>query len=196
VLVCGHDVASDTRGSNRLLGYVPDEPHLYDKLSGREFLEFVAEMYGLDRNQAATRIEREIENFELAEFVDTLAESYSHGMKQRMVFAAAMLHDPTVLVVDEPMVGLDPHSVRLVKDLLRARVNAGATIFMSTHTLAMAEELADRIGVIHQGKLLFLGSVGELRAAMAMQNDSLELLYLELIAAQSRPADAVAPPAS
>ena len=182
VRVCGYDVATQTRESNCLLGYVPDEPHLYDKLTGREFLRFIADMYGLDATQAKRRIDREISNFELADFVDDLTESYSHGMKQRTVFASALLHDPAVLVVDEPMVGLDPHSIRLVKDLLKQQSLDGASVFVSTHTLSVAEEIADRIGVVYDGKLLFLGTLAEMRQLLSMHDRSLESLYLELLA--------------
>ena len=118
VQVCGHDLVCDVRQATRWIGYVPDEPFLYEKLSGREFLEFTAEMRGLDRPTVAHVIERECRNFALHDFVDDLTETYSHGMKQRLVFAAALLHDPPVLVVDEPMVGLDPLGVRVVKDRL------------------------------------------------------------------------------
>ncbi|CAN0372703.1 unnamed protein product, partial [Ectocarpus sp. 4 AP-2014] len=122
--------------------------------------------------------------FGLSRFADELAESYSHGMKQRTVFAAAMIHDPAVLVVDEPLVGLDPHSIRLVKDLLRERADAGATVFMSTHTLAAAEEIADRVGVMQKGELLFLGTVDELREQHANEDQTLESLYLTMVGSE------------
>ena len=179
VRVAGYNVSSEAREANLRTGYVPDEPYLYDKLTGREFLYFIADLYGLPRNVAEAGIAQQIEDFGLGPFVDHLAESYSHGMKQRLVFASALLHDPEVLVVDEPMVGLDPRSMRLVKDLLRNRVESGATIFMSTHTLAVAEEIADRIGVITNGQLRFLGTVEELRQQLA-SNDTLEQLFLAL----------------
>ena len=182
VRICGYDVVRETRQANRCVGYVPDEPYLYEKLSGREFLQFIADLYGLGREESATRIAREIRNFELAEFVDHTTESYSHGMKQRLVFAAALLHDPAVLVLDEPMVGLDPRSMRLVKDILRERANAGMAIFMSTHTLGLAEEIADRIGIVDRGIVRFLGTVDRLRQQLAGQHTSLERMYLELTA--------------
>jgi ABC-2 type transport system ATP-binding protein len=182
VRISGYDVVKETRQANHCLGYVPDEPYLYEKLSGREFLQFIADLYGLGREEAATRIAREIRNFSLMEFVDQMTEGYSHGMKQRIVLAAALLHDPAVLVLDEPMVGLDPRSMRLVKDMLRERANAGMTIFMSTHTLGLAEEIADRIGIMDRGKLRFLGTVDELRQQLAQEHTSLERMYLELTA--------------
>ena len=180
VSVCGQNSATQSRQAARYLGFVPDEAFLYEKLSGREFLEFVAEMRGLDRDQTRDRIERQSEIFELDDFLDEITESYSHGMRQRLVFAAAMLHDPAVLVLDEPMVGLDPRSVRLVKDLLRQRARAGMAVLMSTHTLALAEEIADRIGIIDHGRLLFLGTLDELRLARADRHTSLEQLFLEM----------------
>ena len=125
IRVCGFDVVAQPRHANHLMGYVPDQPYVYEKLSGREFLQFVADMHGLDRSETRARIDRAIRDFDLSEFVDELAENYSHGMKQRLAFAASLLHDPAVLVVDEPMVGLDPRSMRLVKDLLRRKAPKG-----------------------------------------------------------------------
>jgi ABC-2 type transport system ATP-binding protein len=180
VRICGHDLVKETRAAHLHTGYVPDEPTLYDKLTGREFLWFIADMFGMPRSIATEKIGREINHFELANYADDLAESYSLGMKQRLVFAAALLHDPDVLVLDEPMVGLDPRSVRIVKDLLRSRTREGMTVFMSTHTLAMAEELADRVGIMVRGQLRFLGTVAELRDQVATGTTSLEDLYLEL----------------
>jgi len=180
VSVCGCDSIARSREAARFLGYVPDQPFLYDKLSGREFLEFVARMRGYDPAETASRIARQSEVFELKEYLDDLTETYSHGMRQRVVFAAALLHDPPVLVLDEPMVGLDPKSGRLVKDLLRARASAGTTVFMSTHTLSVAEEIADRIGIIDRGRLDFLGTLEELRGTMSRDHSSLEQLFLEL----------------
>ncbi len=184
IRLCGHDVAQDNTAANRLLGYVPDVPYLYDKLSGREFLQFIAEMYGMDRRQTTDKIDQQIDAFQLHEFVEDLTESYSHGMKQRLAFAAAMIHDPRVLVIDEPMVGLDPRSVRLVKDLLRAKAAAGQTIFMSTHLLTIAEEIADRVGIVDQGRLRFLGTLDELRHQLATHETSLENLYLSFTDAE------------
>jgi ABC-2 type transport system ATP-binding protein len=180
VRICGYDLTKEARSAHLHTGYVPDEPTLYDKLTGREFLWFIADMFGMPRHMATQKIGREIEHFELAEFCDDLTESYSLGMKQRLVFAAALLHDPDVLVLDEPMVGLDPRSVRIVKDLLRTRTQEGMTVFMSTHTLAMAEEMADRVGIMVRGQLRFLGTIAELRDHMALETTNLENLYLEL----------------
>jgi ABC-2 type transport system ATP-binding protein len=187
VRLCGFDLVTQTREAQLRLSYVPDQPHLYDKLTGREFLQFVVDLFGLPRQLGAERIEREIVHFELADFVDDLTESYSHGMKQRLVFASALLHDPQVLVIDEPMVGLDPRSMRVVKDLLREQASHGTTIFMSTHTLDIAEEIADRIGIIVGGQLRFLGTVTELEAQLELEGTSLERLFLTLTDEQGEP---------
>jgi ABC-2 type transport system ATP-binding protein len=180
VRLCGNDVVQSPREAHQCMGYVPDQPYLYDKLTGREFLNFIGEMYGLAPRCGRQRIEREIERFELGEFVDNLSESYSHGMKQRLVFAAAFLHDPAILIIDEPMVGLDPRSGRLLKDLLRAQAAAGTTIFMSTHTLDVVEEIADRLGVIHKGRLRFWGTMDQLQQQLLRRETSLERMFLEL----------------
>ncbi len=175
------NVRENAREVSRLIGYVPDQPYLYDKLSGREFLEFVAEMYGLTSAEVQDGVAREADRFQLTEFLDQLTESYSHGMRQRTVFAAALIHQPEVLVVDEPMVGLDPQSIRLVKDLLRDYASDGKTVLMSTHTLSIVEEIADRVAVMKSGKLVFDGQVEELRQKMPTASGSLESLYLALM---------------
>ena len=186
ITVCGYDTVTTPREAACHVGYVPDEPHLYDKLSGREFLEFVGQMHGMARRQVIDRIERETERFQLSEFIVELAEGYSHGMKQRVVFASALMHDPSVLVVDEPMVGLDPRSARLVKDLFRVAATEGTTVFMSTHALSLAEEVAHKIGIIDQGRLRFLGTLDELNHESADAHKSLEHLFLELTGGNGR----------
>jgi ABC-2 type transport system ATP-binding protein len=180
VRVCGHDVVREVRQASLSIGYVPEEPFLYEKLTGREFLEFITEMRGLERSVIEQRIRRECDYFEMGGFIDDLTETYSHGMKQRLIFASALLHDPPVLVIDEPMIGLDPRSVRAAKDRLRDQAAAGTTVFMSTHTLSVAEEIADRIGIMNEGRLRFLGTVGQLQSKLASHHDSLEPLFLEL----------------
>jgi ABC-2 type transport system ATP-binding protein len=178
-----YNVTENPREVSRLIGYVPDLPFLYDKLSGREFLRFVADMYGLPDASARAAVDRECERFQLGDFLDQLTESYSHGMRQRTVFAAAMIHQPEVLVVDEPMVGLDPHSIRLVKDLLKNYAESGKVVLMSTHTLTVAEEIADRVGVMRDGKVVFEGKLEDLRSAIPAAGQSLESLYLALMEA-------------
>ncbi len=183
IRVCGHDLAGELRQALRCLGYVPDEPFLYDKLSGREFLEFSAQMRGLDRTSVEACIAQETQHFELADYLDDLIETYSHGMKQRLIFASALLHRPPVVIIDEPMIGLDPRSMRMVKDLLREQTGAGMIVFMSTHILAVAEEIADRIGILDRGRLQFLGSIAQLRKELASPQTSLESLFLQLTGA-------------
>jgi ABC-2 type transport system ATP-binding protein len=180
VRVGGFDLVTQTRDAVALIGYVPDHPFLYDKLTGREVLQFVAKMHGMDSAVAARAIDREIGRFELVEFVDELTEGYSHGMKQRTVFAASLLHSPRVLVVDEPMVGLDPQSIRLVKDLLSAEVAAGMCALISTHSLSVAEQIAHRVGIMHYGKLIYDGTIAGLRQDLNLADHSLEAMYLAL----------------
>src|SRR5947209_7771964 len=147
ILIGGHDVQRAGDRARPLLSYVPDQPFLYEKLTGREFLQFTADMYGMAPDRSRDKIAEVIETFHLEEFVDDLTERYSHGMRQRTVFAAALVHEPKLLIADEPTDGLDPKSIRLLKDLLRAEADRGTTVFLSTHSLDVAEALADRIGI-------------------------------------------------
>jgi ABC-2 type transport system ATP-binding protein len=179
VRVGGFDLQTDGDKARRLLSYVPDQPYLYEKLTGREFFHFIADMYGMDQKRAQQRIEEMIELFNLAEFVDDLSERYSHGMRQRTVFAAALLHEPQVLIVDEPTVGLDPRSVRLLKDLLRREADKGTTVFLSTHSLDVVEQLADRIGIVEHGRLISCGTLAALRQQAEMEGP-LEDVFLKL----------------
>jgi ABC-2 type transport system ATP-binding protein len=177
VKVGGHP--AQHQEARQLLAYVPDQPYLYEKLTGREFLRFVVEMYGIDRRVAGERIAELIETFEMGDYVDELCENYSQGMKQRVVFASALVHDPRVLVVDEPLVGLDPRSARIVKDLFIAQARSGVAVLMSTHLLSIAEELADTIGIIDHGRMLTQGTLAELRGR-AQSDGPLEDLFLTL----------------
>jgi ABC-2 type transport system ATP-binding protein len=179
VAVGGFDMARAGDRARALLAYVPDQPFLYEKLTGREFLEFVGRMYGLPHALLQQRMETVIEQFELSDFVDDLTERYSHGMRQRTVFASALVHDPKVLVVDEPTVGLDPRSVRLLKDLLRRQVQSGVTVFLSSHSLDVVEELADRIAIVEHGRLVGCGTLESLRKQAAVDG-SLEEVFLTL----------------
>ncbi len=179
VFICGHRMGTDGRAAKAHLGYVPDQPFLYDKLTGREFLEFVANMYGLPRDEAWGRLTRFAERLRLEETLDRLTEGYSHGMKQKVALAAALLHEPRVLIVDEPMVGLDPWAARTVRELFRARANAGGTVFLSTHTLDVAEALADRIAIIHRGRIVAQGTLEELRR-LRTEQQRLEDIFLTL----------------
>jgi ABC-2 type transport system ATP-binding protein len=179
VQVCGHPIGSNGLAAKARLAYVPDQPFIYDKLTGREFLYFVAEMFGIPTLQRDRKLEALIRRLDIGEFLDHLTESYSHGMKQKVVLAAAMLHDPAVLVIDEPMVGLDPRTVRSVKNLFTEHTRGGGTIFMSTHTLDIAESLADRIGIIHRGELIAVGTLDQLKT-QARREHSLEDVFLQL----------------
>jgi ABC-2 type transport system ATP-binding protein len=179
VRVGGFDMEKDGDRARQLLSYVPDQPYLYEKLTGREFLRFIADMYGLPRAQGLQRIEKMVQLFDLGDFVDDLTERYSHGMRQRTVFAGALLHEPRILVVDEPTVGLDPRSVRLLKDLLREEADRGTTVFLSTHSLDVAEKLADRIGIVEHGRLICCGTLDSLRAHASLDG-SLEDVFLTL----------------
>jgi ABC-2 type transport system ATP-binding protein len=179
VRLCGLDVRKDAIAAKSLLSYVPDEPYLYDKLTGREFLEFVGSMYGLAREEIQRRTGELMERFALGAFIDDLAETYSHGMKQRVVISAALLHDPKVIVVDEPLVGLDPKGASILKQVFRERAARGAAIFVSTHTLALAEEIADRVGILRKGRLIAEGLPRQIRE-MARTGGRLEEAFLLL----------------
>jgi ABC-2 type transport system ATP-binding protein len=179
VRIGGFDLQTQGDQARRLISYVPDQPYLYEKLTGREFLRFIADMYGLAADHGRRRIEEMIALFNLEDFIDDLSERFSHGMRQRTVFAAALLHEPEVLIVDEPTVGLDPRSVRLLKDLLRRQAECGVTVFLSTHSLDVAEELAGRIGIVDHGRLIGCGTLDGLRKQASLDG-SLEEVFLKL----------------
>jgi ABC-2 type transport system ATP-binding protein len=182
VSVCGFDVARHPREVKSRLSYVPDQPHLYEKLTGREFLQFVGGLHLIDGSGFNRRVDELLDLFGCTSYADELAENYSHGMKQRVVLASALLTEPEVIVIDEPMVGLDPRSARLVKDVLHELTQAGTTVFMCTHTLSVAEEVADSIGIVDHGNLIAYGALDELRRQSRFEG-SLEELYLGLTAA-------------
>jgi len=192
VWVGGHDMQRAGDQARQLLSYVPDQPYLYEKLTGREFLQFIADMYGLPRDHARERISQVIDLFHLDEFVDDLTERYSHGMRQRTVFAAALVHEPRVLIVDEPTVGLDPRSVRDLKDLLRQQADQGTTVFLSSHSLDVVEELADRIAIVDHGRLINCGSLEALRQQAAVDGN-LEEVFLTLTREEAESAVGQAP---
>ncbi len=186
--VCGHRMGINGLAGKAKLAYVPDQPFLYDKLTGREFLLFVGEMYRVPAAEQKRIIGELTERLVMGDFLDKLTESYSHGMKQKVVLSAALMHDPEVLIIDEPMVGLDPRTVRVVKDLFRERIKLGRTVFMSTHTLGVAEAVADRIGILNHGRLVCLGTMDQLRAQAAAQH-SLEDIFLDLTHPELQPGD-------
>ena len=179
IRVGGFDVQREGDRARQVISYVPDQPYLYEKLTGREFLQFIADMYGMSPDHGRRRIDEMIALFELDNFVNDLTERYSHGMKQRTVFAGALLHEPRVLIVDEPTVGLDPRSVRLLKDLLVRETKGGATVFLSTHSLDIAQALAHRIGIVDHGRLISCGTLDALRHQASLDG-SLEDVFLKL----------------
>jgi ABC-2 type transport system ATP-binding protein len=179
VRVGGYDLVTHGDQARALISYVPDQPYLYEKLTGREFLQFTADLYAMPPDRSREKIDEVIDTFHLEEFVDDLTERYSHGMRQRTVFAAALVHEPKLLIADEPTVGLDPKSIRELKTLLRELAAGGMTVFLSTHTLDIAQELADRIGIIDRGRLIGCGTMADLRKQAAMDG-SLEDLFLKI----------------
>lgn len=182
IVLGGHDLAVEPLAAKAISAFVPDRPYVYDKLTGREFLTFVGGLYHVPEAKRQEKIEDALTFFSLTDWGDELVENYSHGMKQRLVVASALLHDPQILVVDEPMVGMDPIGARLFKSLLRSLSFTGKTIFMSTHSLEVAEELCDRIGIILGGKLIALGTIDELQQHAGTE-DRLEDIFLKLTAA-------------
>lgn len=179
VRVNGFDIQKQPLDAKASSGFVPDEPNLYAKLTGRELLRFVGDLYGIDPLQSTRRIDELLRLFDLAAAGDDTTDSYSHGMRQKTSVAAALMHDPKVLVLDEPTVGLDPKSARLIKDILRQLAERGAAIILSTHILEIAENMCDRIGIINQGKLVAVGTMEELRA-LGEGEESLEDIFLSL----------------
>jgi ABC-2 type transport system ATP-binding protein len=180
VLIDGIDIAHDPFEAKRRIGFVPDQPFVYEKLTGREFLQFVAGLYGLNHSQSLNgNMTRLLELFELSHWSDELLESFSHGMKQRLIMCAALLHEPKVIVVDEPMVGLDPKAARLVKDIFRNQAQKGGTIFMSTHSLEVAHEVCQEIAIIQAGKIIATGTAEELKRQAGVDG-SLENIFLKL----------------
>lgn len=175
-----YDVAENPVEAKKLLGYIPDHPFLYDKLTGREFMAFVAGLYQVPADRFDALCESLLETFELSAVADQLTENFSHGMRQKLSFASCFLHEPQVVVVDEPWVGLDPKNIRAVKNYLRRKTEDDAlTILMSTHSLSIAEEVADRVGIIHRGRLLQIGTVDDVKR-LAQSPGSLEDVFLEL----------------
>ena len=178
--VAGYDVAREPLAVKQSIGYLAERAFMYDKLTGREFLRFVAGLYRVPRDRQAQRIDRLLELFDLAEKRDELIESYSKGMRQKLGIAGLLIHQPQVLFLDEPTNGLDPKSARLVKDVLRQLCDQGTTVFMSTHILEIAEHMCDRVGIINQGKLVAQGTLAELRQRSEAPGSSLEDIFLEL----------------
>jgi ABC-2 type transport system ATP-binding protein len=180
VWIGGDDLLAAPLSAKARLGFIPDRPFIYEKLTGAEFLRFVAGLYSQDGQKVERRIDELLDLFELTVWKDELVEAYSHGMRQKLIISSALIHRPECIVVDEPMVGLDPRGARLLKDIFRNFVNRGGTVLMSTHTLEVAEAMCDRIGIIQTGRIVACGSMSELRQQTAAGDASLEELFLKL----------------
>jgi ABC-2 type transport system ATP-binding protein len=185
ILLDGHDIVGDAQNAKAISGFIPDRPFIYEKLSGREFLHFVGKLHRVDSARLNRRIAELLEHMEMTPWQDELVESYSHGMKQRLVVCGALIHEPKILVVDEPMVGMDPKGARTLKDLFRALAKNGTTVFLSTHSIAVAEEICHRIGIIRTGRLIACGSMSEIHAQTDGGGEgNLESAFLELTCEQ------------
>jgi ABC-2 type transport system ATP-binding protein len=180
VLIGGDDIQGNPISAKMRLGFIPDRPFVYDKLTGVEFLRFVAGLYGQEGDAVERRIAELLEVFELSSWKDELIEAYSHGMRQKLIISSALIHRPECIVVDEPMVGLDPKGARLLKDIFRQFVDRGGTVLMSTHTLEVAEAMCDQIGILQHGKIVAHGTMAEIRRQHAAGDASLEELFLKL----------------
>jgi ABC-2 type transport system ATP-binding protein len=181
IIIDGINMRKDPVAAKKIIGFVPDRPFLYEKLTGMEFLKFISDLYAVNPACLSRRAEELLKQFALWDWADEIIEAYSHGMKQRLIIAAALMHDPKVMVIDEPMVGIDPAAVRMVKDILKGMAARNVTIFVSTHTLSIAEDLCDRIGVIHKGILLAQGTIAELNQAAQTGEAKLEEVFLALV---------------
>ncbi len=180
VMIDGINMARQPEKAKQRMGYIPDRPFLYEKLTGMEFLRFTADLFGVEDGLFKEKSESLLKKFSIYDWRDELIESYSHGMKQRLIISAALLHEPKALIIDEPMVGLDPAGIRMIKNLFRDLSEKGTTLFMSTHTLSVAEDVCDRIGVIHKGKLIAIGTVEDLKDSARVEEGDLEKVFLIL----------------
>ncbi len=179
--IAGHDVVKDSEAAKLELGFIPDRPFLYEKLTAAEFLRFHGGLFGLGRAEGVTERSLELlELFDLSAWRDELIESFSHGMKQRLIMCAAFLHRPRAVVVDEPMVGLDPKGARLIKDIFRTMSRRGVAILMSTHTLEVAQEVCDRVSIIHEGRIIASGTIEELRVLADSEDQQLTPIFFKL----------------
>ncbi len=180
ILINGANIVSDPRTAKKMIGYVPDAPFLYEKLTGVEFLNVIGNLYEMNLKEIGNKIPSYCELLDMDEWISDRIDGYSQGMKQRLAFVAAFLHDPNVIILDEPMVGLDPKTARKIKEILKEKSREGVTIFLSTHNLNVAEELSDRIAIIHRGKILGIGSVESFQVSNKYEG-SLEDLFLDII---------------
>jgi ABC-2 type transport system ATP-binding protein len=180
VNLCGYDIQKNPEAAKKITGYIPDRPYLYPKLTAKEFLTFVGNLYGMKKNNLHEKIESELREFGLIRWQNDLIESFSHGMKQRLSTCAALIHAPKILIVDEPMVGLDPHGAQFFKKKLRALADDGISILLSTHSLNVAEELADRLIIIDQGNIIAEGTYDQIKQKSGIQEENLEKLFIRL----------------
>lgn len=180
IYIDDHSIIREPVAAKELIGYIPDRPFVYEKLTGFEYLIFVANMYHLNGADVEKRAEKLLELFSLTSFADELLEGYSHGMKQRLVFASAIIHNPKYLMVDEPLMGLDPHGITLIKAIFRGMKKKGKTVLMSTHDLYVSEELSDRIAIIDKGRIIALGNAQQLREQAGIKGGTLESIFLKL----------------
>ncbi len=180
IKIGGHNIYTQPIRAKRLIGYIPDQPFLYDKLTGREFLYFIAGLHNLKGPELAPRVDRLLDHFEIGDWVDKRTEEYSQGMRQRISIAAALLHDPGAVILDEPMVGLDPRSAKIVKDTLAQLAERGITVFMSTHSLNIVEELCSRICIIKDGRIIFNDRIGNLDSFRERTDGKFESVFIEL----------------
>jgi len=185
VFLGGYDVEREPEQAKAIAGFIPDRPFIYEKLSAWEFLDFIGKLHRLSPQRLQKRIPELLEHFELSPWQDELAESFSHGMKQRLVLCAALIHEPRILIIDEPMVGMDPKGARSLKDLFRFLAEKGTTVFLSTHSISVAEEICHRIGIIHKGRLIACGTMEDLHALAQTKDGTLENVFLELPTEQS-----------
>ena len=176
----GFDMSKEPEKAKSITGFIPDRPYLYNKLSGREYLYFVADLHEVEPKSLDTKIDALLKQYGLLEWQDELIESFSHGMKQRLAMCAALVHEPKILIVDEPMVGLDPHGAKLLKTSFREYAARGMAILLSTHSLNVAEELCDRLAIIHKGSVLAIGTLDEMRKRAGGENQRLEEIFLQL----------------
>ncbi|VAX31568.1 Efflux ABC transporter, ATP-binding protein [hydrothermal vent metagenome] len=180
ISIGGVNIHEDPVQAKAMVGYIPDRPYVYNKLTGMEYLEFIGDLFSMEKQLVSSRAKKFLEFFDLKDFAHELIEGYSHGMKQKLIISGALIHAPKVVVVDEPMVGLDPRGARQVKNLFRDLCREGTTVFMSTHSLGIAEAMCHRVGIILKGKMIAVGSVDDLRFQAEHDNSDLEEIFLKL----------------
>lgn len=178
--ISGYDIQKEPIKAKQAVGFIPDRPYIYEKLTGSEFLEFIARIYKIDPSFFYKRIDELLDLFELTQWKNELVESYSHGMKQKLVMASALIHNPSVLIIDEPMVGLDPKSAKLVKEIFKNLARKGVAVLISTHSMELVEMVCNRIAIINHGKLIALGTMDELKNQAKSSTSHLEDIFLEL----------------